>query len=92
VVEKVRKRLSVSKGASPKFETETLISKTKTMWKLKDGISLKALSYLDDNVDIKRDWENIRKNIKISATDIIVYYKLKQQKHCLHEECSYLFD
>jgi hypothetical protein len=31
-----------------------------------------ALENLDDNVDVKRAWENIRENIKISAKESIL--------------------
>jgi hypothetical protein len=33
-----------------------------------------------DDVDVNRAWETIRKNIKISANEILGYYELKQHE------------
>jgi hypothetical protein len=41
----------------------------------------------DDDVDTNRAWENIRENIKASATEI---NELKQNKAWFDEECSKL--
>jgi hypothetical protein len=34
----------------------------------------------DDAVDINRDWESTRENIKVSATESLGYYELKLHK------------
>jgi hypothetical protein len=39
-----------------------------------------ALEKLDDDMDINRAWESIRKNMKASATDSLGYCELKQHK------------
>jgi hypothetical protein len=44
------------------------------------------LESLDDEVDIKRAWETIRENIKISAKE------LKKHKTWFEEGCSKLLD
>jgi hypothetical protein len=41
-------------------------------------------------MDISRAWESIRENMNASATESIGYYKLKQQKPWIDEECSNL--
>jgi hypothetical protein len=39
-----------------------------------------------DDVDIKRTWETVRKNIKISAKESSGYYELNQHKPWFNEE------
>jgi hypothetical protein len=46
----------------------------------------------DDNIDIDRALEIIRKNMKVSATMSAVYYDLTQHKQWLEEDCSKLLD
>jgi hypothetical protein len=43
-------------------------------------------------VDINRAWETIRENIKISAKEILGYYKLKQLKPWFDKGWSKLLD
>jgi len=43
-------------------------------------------------VDINRDWESSRENVKASAQESLGYYKLKQHKLWFDEECSKLLD
>jgi hypothetical protein len=43
-------------------------------------------------VDIKRAWETIRENIKISAKVSLGYYELKKHKPWFDEGCSKLLD
>jgi hypothetical protein len=45
---------------------------------------------LDTEVDINRDQETIRQNIKISAKDSVGYYELKKHKNWFDEGCSEL--
>jgi hypothetical protein len=41
----------------------------KEQYEVKISNRFAALEYLDDNVDISRDWKIITQNIKASATD-----------------------
>jgi hypothetical protein len=50
-----------------------------------------ALENLNDSEDINRAWENIRKNIKISAKETLGLYTQKQHKPWFDEECSQVF-
>jgi hypothetical protein len=43
-------------------------------------------------VDINRDWETIRENIKISIKDSRSYYEQKKHKPWFNEGCSKLLD
>jgi len=45
------------------------------------------LQILSDGEDINRVWENIKENIKTSATDSLVLQELKQHKPWFDEEC-----
>jgi hypothetical protein len=47
---------------------------------------------VDDDVDINRAWETIRKNIKISAKASLGYYDLKKHKPWFDDECSKLLE
>ena len=42
---------------------------------------------LNDSEDINRVWENIKENIKTSATESLGLHELKQQKPWFGEEC-----
>jgi hypothetical protein len=46
---------------------------------------------LDAEVNIKRAWESITENIKISAKECLGYYELKEKKW-YNEGCSNLLD
>jgi hypothetical protein len=39
-----------------------------------------ALENLNDNADINKAWESIRKNTKTSATENLGHYEMKQHK------------
>jgi hypothetical protein len=51
-----------------------------------------ALENLEDNGDIKRTWDAIRENIKISAKECISHCEAKRHKPWFNEECSKLVD
>jgi hypothetical protein len=51
-----------------------------------------ASEKLDNDVDINRSSETIRKSIKISTKESLGYYKLKQHKPRFDEGCSELLD
>ena len=93
VVAKVRERLAVSKHAAQKLDGERF-----NLRKLKDlkvkkqylvGITNRfaALGNISDDGDINRDRENIKENIKTSATESLSLHELKQHKHWFHEAC-----
>jgi len=94
VVEKVKERLAVSKQAAQKFEGERFnLRKLKELevrkqYKIKITNRFVVLENLNDSEDINRTWENIKDNIKTSATEIIGVYELKQHKSLFDEECS----
>jgi hypothetical protein len=46
-----------------------------------------ALENLSDNEDINMAWENIKENIKTSATASLGLRELKHIKPWFHEEC-----
>ena len=41
---------------------------------------------------INRDWENIKENIRTSATDSLLLYNLKRHKAWFDEECLHFLD
>lgn len=43
-----------------------------------------------DDVDINRDWETVKENIKVSAQESLGYYELKQHKLWFDKGCSEL--
>jgi hypothetical protein len=69
----VRDRLSVSKRAARKIDTERFNVKklnegdVKEQYQVLTRNKFAALEILEDNGDVKRAWDNIRENIKISA-------------------------
>jgi hypothetical protein len=50
------------------------------------------LENLDAGVHINTTWETIRKNIKISAKESLVYYELKKHKPWFNKRCSKLLN
>jgi hypothetical protein len=66
VVAKLRERLSVSKRASQKFDMQRFdlkkLNDTEVMeeYQVKISNRFASLKSLDDNVDINRNWKNIR--------------------------------
>jgi hypothetical protein len=51
-----------------------------------------ALENLNVNEDINRAWENIKKNIKISAQESLGVHGLKQPKPWFDAECAEFVD
>ena len=76
MVAKVRERLAVSKQAAQKFEGERFnLRKLKELevrkqYKIKITNRFVVLENLNDSEDINRTWENIKENIKASATTV----------------------
>lgn len=50
------------------------------------------LENLDGDMDINRDQETIQENVKISATESLYCYRLKQHKTWFVKRCSELLD
>jgi hypothetical protein len=73
VVTKIRERLALSKQTTQRVYMERFILKKlnevegKEQYHVEISYRFTALENLDDEVDINRAWETIRKNIKISA-------------------------
>jgi hypothetical protein len=86
-VEKVWKRLAMSKQITHRFHTERFNLKKlnevegKGPYRAEISNRFGALEILDTEVDIYRAWKTIRDNIKISAKESLSYYELK--KHML---------
>jgi hypothetical protein len=95
---KVRERLEASKGTMQKFYMERFNLKKldevegKEQHRVEISNRSAALENLDNDVDIKRAWETIRENIKISAKVSLGYYELKKHKPWFHEGCPIVLD
>jgi hypothetical protein len=85
VVAKVRERLARSKQAARSFEGESLNLRklneleVRKQYQIEISKRFAALENLSDSVDINRDWDNIKENIKISARGNLGLYELKSQ-------------
>jgi hypothetical protein len=94
VVEKVMERFAVSKQEAQKFKGERFnLRKVKELevrkqYKIKITNRFVVLENLNNSEDINRTWENIKDNIKTSATEVIGVYELKQHKSLFDEVCS----
>jgi uncharacterized FlaG/YvyC family protein len=86
VVPKVRKRLAVSKQAAQKYDVERFNLRNlnelevRKQYQIKISNRFASLKNISYSKDINRAWENIKENIKISATDSLNLYELKQHK------------
>jgi hypothetical protein len=95
---KVRERLAVSKRAAQKVDTGRYNVKkineggVKEQYQVTIRNMFAGLENLQDSGDIKRAWENIRQNIKISAQESLGYCKSNHCKPLFDEECSKLVD
>jgi hypothetical protein len=83
VVAKIRERLAVSKQTTRRLHMESFNLKKlneverKEQCRVEISNRFAALEILDTEVDINRAWDTIMENIKISAKENRVYYKLK---------------
>jgi hypothetical protein len=57
-----------------------VIWKSKKSIRFKFQIDVQHLKEMNDDVGINRDWESIRGNVKVSATESLGYYKLKKHE------------
>jgi len=75
VVAEVRERLAVSKQVAQQFDVERFnLRKLSELdvgkqYHIKTSNRFAALENLNDTKDINRAWENIKENIKTSATE-----------------------
>jgi hypothetical protein len=85
--------LAVNKQAAWEFDVERFnlrkLSelKVRKQYQFKISNRFAALENLSVGKDINRAWENIKKNIKTSATESLGLHKLKQHKPWFEEEC-----
>jgi hypothetical protein len=98
VVAEVRERLAISKQEVQKFDVERFNAgkldelEFRKQYKIKISYRFAALENLSDRKDINRAWENITKNVNISAKESLGLYELKQQKPWFDEECLDFLD
>jgi uncharacterized FlaG/YvyC family protein len=82
VVAKVRESLAISKQATQKSDGErfNLVKpnelEVRKEYQIEISNRFAASENLCDSKDIKRGWENIKENIKISAKDSLGMHKL----------------
>jgi hypothetical protein len=94
----MRERLTVSKRAAKKIDMERFNVKklnegdVKEQYKVTIRNKFAALQNVEDSGYISGAWEDIRKNIKISAEEYIGYCEPRHYKLWFDEECSELVD
>ncbi|PNF33543.1 hypothetical protein B7P43_G17402 [Cryptotermes secundus] len=97
VVAKVRERLAVSKQTAHRVHMERFNLKKlnevegKEQFRFEISNRFAALENLDTEVDIRKTWETIRENIKMSAKNSLGYYELKKHKPWFDEGCLKLW-
>jgi 50S ribosomal subunit-associated GTPase HflX len=85
--------VSTQKFDTERFTLEKLIKTVgKEQYQVKISNKFAALENLDDDVNIKRAWETIKQNIKISAKESLGYYKSMQHKPQFNKVCLELLD
>jgi len=93
VVEKVGERLAVNKRTALEHDVERFNLRKLSELKVRKQYWIKisnrsaALENRSDGKDISRAWENVKENIKTSATESLCLHKLKQHKPWFDEEC-----
>ena len=90
---KLRERLAVCKQATQKFDGERFnlrkLNELGVKEKYQIGIRNRfaALENLNGDENINRTWENIKENIKTSATESLGLHEWKQHKPWFDKEC-----
>jgi len=98
VVEKLRERLAIRKQAAQKFEGERFNLRKLKELKVKEKYQIEitnrfaALENLSVDEDVNRVWENIKENIKTSATESLDLHESKQHKPWFDKECVDFLD
>jgi len=83
---KVRKRMTVIKQATQKFNEERFNLRKlnelepRKQYHIKGTNIFAALEHLNDGEDINRAWKNIKGNIKTAAKECLVSHELKPHK------------
>jgi hypothetical protein len=94
MVAEIRERLAVSKQTAHRVHMERFSLKKlseaegKEQYHIQISNRFAALENTDTEVDINRDWETIRENIKISAKESLGYYELKKHKPWLMKDAQ----
>ena len=92
VIAKVRERLTVGKPAAQRFDWQQFNLRKLNEPEVREQYQIEitnrfaALENLNDDKDIDKTWENIKKNIKTSAKQSLGLHKLKQNKLWFDEE------
>jgi hypothetical protein len=95
---KLRKRISVSKGAKQKFVLEIHDLKKFNDINIKEKYQVEisnrfvALENIDESLHNNSSWETIRDNTKNSAKENLVHHRLKHNKPWFDVECSKVID
>jgi hypothetical protein len=95
-VEKLRKRISVSKRVRQKFDLERIDLKkldhdeVKEQYQVEISNRFATLESLDENFDINKAWEVVTENIKTPEKDNIGHHRLNHNKTWFDDECSKL--
>jgi hypothetical protein len=95
VVEKIRERLTVSKRPVNKMDMNRFTLKKLNEGEIKEKyqVTIKnRFSALEDNGDINRAWDAIRKNINISCNEYVSPCEVKHHKPWFDEEFSKVVD
>ena len=94
-IAKVREKLAVGKQATQRFDRQRFNLRklneleVRKQYQIEITNSFAALENL--NNDVNRTWENIKENIKTSATESLGLHKLRQHKPWFDEECLGFF-
>ena len=93
MVVRVRERLAVRKQAAQKSDGERFNLRklndleVRKQYQIEITKGFAALENVSEDEDINRGWENIKENIKTSATEILGMHEMKQHKPWFDEEC-----
>jgi len=92
VVAKFKQILTVSKQAAQRFDGERFNLRKLNELEVRKEYQIEitnrcaALEILSDDEDIKRAWENMKENIRTSATESLGLQELKHHKPWFYEE------
>jgi len=95
VIAKVRERLAVGKQAAQRFDRQRFNLRKLNELKVRKQYQIEITNRFaglenlndDEDEDVNRTWENIKKNIKTSAKESLGLHELKQHKPWFDEEC-----
>ena len=95
MIAKVRERLAVGKQAAQRFDRQRFNPRKLNELKVRKQYQIEITNRFaglenlndDEDEDVNRTWENIKKNIKTSAKESLGLHELKQHKPWFDEEC-----